>query len=53
MNKNNPRTKPQAARVRKALRQLRALKAASGSWKSVDHPELSKGSVRWVKTLRD
>jgi hypothetical protein len=34
------------------LRQLKALDAASGSWKDADHPELKQGSVKWVKKLR-
>ena len=34
------------------LRQLRALKAAAGSWKDKDHPELKQGSAKWVRKLR-
>lgn len=34
------------------LRQLRALKAAAGSWKDKDHPELKGGAAKWVAKLR-
>ena len=34
------------------LRQLEALKAATGSWKDKDHPELKQGAVKWVDKLR-
>lgn len=34
------------------LRQLRALKAAAGSWKDKDHPELKQGAAKWVDKLR-
>jgi hypothetical protein len=34
------------------LRQLKALKAAAGSWKDKDHPELDRGAAKWVATLR-
>ena len=34
------------------LRQLKALRAAAGSWKGKDHPELKKGAAHWVRTLR-
>ncbi len=34
------------------LRQLKALKAAAGSWKDKDHPELDRGAAMWVATLR-
>jgi len=33
-------------------RQIAALKAAAGSWKDEDHPELKQGSAKWVRTLR-
>ena len=33
-------------------RQIAALKAAAGSWKDEDHPELKAGSAKWVRTLR-
>jgi hypothetical protein len=33
-------------------RQIAALKAAAGAWKDKDHPELKKGSAKWVKKLR-
>ncbi|MGD0499272.1 MAG: hypothetical protein ABSC23_12645 [Bryobacteraceae bacterium] len=34
------------------LRQIEALKAAAGAWKDKDHPELKRGSARWVRKLR-
>ena len=34
------------------LRQVKALKAATGSWKDEDHPELANGSGNWVRKLR-
>jgi hypothetical protein len=34
------------------LRQLKALEAASGSWKDKDHPELKQGAAKWVSKLR-
>ena len=34
------------------LRQLKALRAAAGSWKDEDHPELRQGAAKWVKKLR-
>ena len=34
------------------LRQLKALKAAAGSWKDKDHPELKQGAAQWVDKLR-
>lgn len=33
-------------------RQIDALKAAAGSWKDADHPELMSGSAKWVRKLR-
>ncbi len=33
-------------------RQIAALKAAAGSWKDEDHPELKQGSAKWVRALR-
>ena len=36
----------------KRLRQLKALAAATGSWKDKDHPELKQGAAKWVDTLR-
>jgi len=35
------------------LRQMAALKAAAGAWKSSDHPELKRGSEKWVRKLRE
>lgn len=34
------------------LRQIKALAAASGSWKDQAHPELTRGAAAWVKNLR-
>ena len=34
------------------LRQIKALEAATGSWKDKDHPELRQGAAKWVKKLR-
>ena len=34
------------------LRQIKALEAASSSWKDKAHPELTGGAAAWVKTLR-
>ena len=34
------------------LRQIKALESAAGSWKDKDHPELSEGTAKWVKKLR-
>jgi hypothetical protein len=34
------------------LRQLKALEAATGSWKDKDHPELKQGAAKWVSKLR-
>jgi len=33
-------------------RQIEALRAADGAWKSKDHPELATGSAKWVQKLR-
>ncbi|MBI4749743.1 MAG: hypothetical protein HY774_14745 [Acidobacteria bacterium] len=35
------------------LRQLQALREASGAWKDADHPELAEGSAAWVRSMRD
>jgi Arc/MetJ-type ribon-helix-helix transcriptional regulator len=32
--------------------QREALKAAAGSWKDKDHPELKGGSAAWVRKMR-
>lgn len=32
--------------------QREALKAAAGSWKDKDHPELKRGSAAWVRKMR-
>ena len=34
------------------LRQLKALEAATGTWKDKDHPELEHGAAKWVAKLR-
>jgi hypothetical protein len=34
------------------LRQMKALKAAAGTWKDKDHPELKRGAAKWVEKLR-
>ena len=36
----------------KRLRMLKALERAAGSWRDKDHPELKKGAVQWVDSLR-
>jgi hypothetical protein len=41
-----------AERERMRLRQLKALKAAAGSWRDEDHPELKGGAAKWVAKLR-
>ena len=41
-----------AEREVRRRKQLRALDAAAGCWKSEDHPELKNGSPAWVKELR-
>ena len=33
-------------------RQREALRAAAGSWKDKDHPELKGGSAAWVRKMR-
>jgi len=33
-------------------RQIAALKAAAGTWKDEDHPELRQGSATWVGKMR-
>jgi hypothetical protein len=34
------------------LRQIKALEAASGSWKDQAHPELTAGAAAWVRNFR-
>jgi hypothetical protein len=41
-----------AEREVRRRKQLRALDAAAGCWKSEDHPELKNGSAAWVRELR-
>jgi hypothetical protein len=42
-----------AQREIKIRRQREALREASGSWKSEDHPELAHGAAQWVRQVRD
>jgi hypothetical protein len=42
-----------ARRDVKLHRQREALRAAAGSWKTEDHPELSQGSAAYVRQIRD
>jgi hypothetical protein len=35
------------------LAQRRALKAAVGSWKDENHPELKRGAAAWVEQMRN
>ena len=37
----------------KLRRQREALRAAAGSWKAEDHPELDNGASAYVRQLRD
>jgi hypothetical protein len=32
--------------------QREALRAATGAWKAVDHPELAGGAAGWVRAIR-
>ncbi len=41
-----------AATELRRIRQLRALRAAAGSWKSKDHPELARGAARFIRRIR-
>ncbi len=41
-----------AERELKRLAQVKALRAAGGSWADRDHPELRGGSAAWVKRIR-
>ena len=41
-----------ASRELKRLHQLKTLRAAVGTWRDELHPELKRGSARWVKSLR-
>jgi hypothetical protein len=34
------------------LRQIKAIKTATGTWKDKDHPELKQGAAKWVNKLR-
>ena len=41
-----------AQREIKLARQANALRAAKGSWRPEDHPELAEGAAPWVRSLR-
>jgi hypothetical protein len=41
-----------AQREIKLNRQRKALRAATGAWKSKDHPELAQGAAPWVRSIR-
>ena len=41
-----------ARREIKLHRQKKALRAATGAWKSEDHPELAGGAAKWVREVR-
>ena len=41
-----------AKREIKLNRQRRALRAATGAWKTADHPELAEGAAQWVREIR-
>jgi hypothetical protein len=41
-----------AEREIKLDRQRRALRAATGSWKSEDHSELAEGAAKWIREIR-
>ena len=41
-----------ASRELKRLRQIKALKRAAGSWKSMGRVELEAGAAEWVRALR-
>jgi hypothetical protein len=42
-----------ARREIKLHRRLEALRAATGAWKSDDHPELADGAADWVREIRE
>jgi hypothetical protein len=42
-----------ARREIKLRRQMEALRAATGAWKSEDHPELANGAAEWVREIRE
>jgi len=50
--KTNALTSKAAQKALMRLRQLNAVKAAAGSWKDKDHPELKRGAAKWVDKLR-
>jgi hypothetical protein len=41
-----------AKREIKLNRQREALRAATGAWKTEDHPELAEGAAGWVRQIR-
>ena len=41
-----------ARREIKLNRQREALRAATGAWKTEDHPELAAGAAGWVRQIR-
>ena len=41
-----------AKREIKLNRQRNALRAAKGSWKPKDHPELAGGAAKWIREIR-
>ena len=41
-----------AKREIKLNRQRQALQAATGAWKTEDHPELAGGAANWVREIR-
>lgn len=41
-----------AKREVKLNRQREALRAATGAWKTEDHPELTEGAASWVRKIR-
>jgi hypothetical protein len=41
-----------AKREIKIRRQQEVLRETAGAWKSKDHPELTRGSIEWVRQIR-
>ena len=41
-----------AKREIKLNHQRNALRAARGSWKAKDHPELAEGAAKWIREIR-
>jgi hypothetical protein len=42
-----------ARREIKLRLQMEALRAATGAWKSEDHPEFADGAAMWVREIRE